>query len=181
MKLFTAQAEWQGYRIDSIPVDYVMHVESPPEYPDNHRAILMHEAWKYAQRNNRNGVWWLTCDIALDPDDRQAMYDAVHEYPGLVHTGLVKLWPASTGRDSWMWSHRGGTIGAPVATQDETAPVTYFSIDCVWTPRALLDLAFPVIEGAQWNHIDLRLSEIAAENGIGARVVLGCRPKHLHY
>lgn len=181
MKLFTVQAEWQGYRINSIPVDHVMHVESPPKYPDNHRAFLMSQASRLARENGHNGVWWLTCDIALDPGDVQAMEDAVHESPELVHTGLVKLWPASTGRDTWMWSHRSGKIGAPTATQDETAPVTYFSIDCVWTPVRLLDLAFPRIEGAQWNHIDLRLSEIAAENDIGARVVAGCRPKHLHY
>lgn len=154
---------------------------APPEYPDNHRAILMSELWEHVRAAGAAGICWLTCDVALDPGDLEAIRDAATALPGIVHTGFVKLWPASTARDDWMWSHRTGTLGYPVATQDETAPVAYFSIDAVWTPAALLDLAFPAGKAWAWNEIDLRLSEIALTTGIPARVVPGCRPKHLHF
>lgn len=175
------QAAWHGYRINSIPVDQVINVGSPPEFPDNHRAILMADAWQVLRKKGCDGIWWLTCDVALDPDDQIAMIKSINQRPEHVWTGMVKLWPQSTGRDTWMWSHRGGSMGNPVATQDETAPVTYFSIDCVWTPAALLDLAMAQIEEWPWNHIDVKLSELAIYHRIPVHLVHGCRPKHLHF
>lgn len=98
-----------------------------------------------------------------------------------MHTGLVKLWPESTGRPDWIWSHRGGTLGSPVASQDESAPVSYVSTGFLFTPARLLDLAVSVMPFWQWAEVDVGLSEIALRAGIPAAVVPGCQPKHLHF
>lgn len=137
--------------------------------------------WEVARSIGVKGVLWLAPDVALDPDDLAAMDNAVAAAPDEVHTGLVKLWPVSTGRKEWMWSHRTGSVGNPVATQDETAPVTYFSMDACYMPHRLLDAGFPRAAQVAWMQVDVVLSEVAAVNGIPASVVPGCRPKHLHF
>lgn len=109
------------------------------------------------------------------------MQRAVTYRPERVHTGLVKLWPASTGRDDWMWSHRGGHIGQPVATQHEPNPIIYFSLGFLWVPRRLLSLAFPRHEDWRWGEMDVQLSELAYHNQIPVSSVAGCTPKHLHF
>lgn len=120
-------------------------------------------------------------DVAADPDDLAAMLESVDERPGDVHTGLVKLWPASTGRPDWIWSHRGGQLGAPVAHQDESQPVTYFATGLTWLPTRLLQLSMIVLPGATFHEFDTTLSEVALRHGIPAHVVRQCRPKHLHF
>lgn len=131
--------------------------------------------------NSIPGVLWLDPDVAADPDDLEAMRLAVTMAPADMHTGLVKLWPESTGRDDWIWSHRGGTLGYPAATQKDTRTVAYVATGFLWTPARLLDLVFPRLEAAQWQEVDVALSETALEHGIEARTVPGCRPKHLHF
>lgn len=181
MDIFIAQAQWNGYRVNSVPINHVIDARPEPEFPPNHRAQLMSDLWCTDLRSEQPGVLWLTCDVALDPGDLAAMARSIAWRPADVHTGLVKLWPTSTGRPDWMWSHRTGTIEQPAATQDETAPCVYFTIDCVWTPARLLDAAFPAISGDYFSQIDLSLSRIAHGLGIVAHLVPGCRPKHLHF
>lgn len=137
-------------------------------------ALLLHHS-------GAPGVLWLDCDVAADPDDYEAMAAVVQVLPEDVHTGMVKLWPTSTSRDTWIWSHRGGTLGAPAATQDESTPVAYVSTNFLWIPARLLSLAFPAGASWQWTEIDVQLSEIALRNEIPAHAVLACRPKHLHF
>lgn len=127
------------------------------------------------------GILWVDPDVAADPDDLGAMQLAVSSHPGWVHTGLVKLWPISTGHQDWIWSHRGGSMGFPAVTQDETVPVSYISMGFVWTPAVLLDTAFPRYRSWEYPQIDVGLSELAQVLGIPMSVVPGCRPKHLHF
>lgn len=141
----------------------------------------MSRIWRRVRHTGVTGILWLDPDIAADPDDLAAMNAAVLEHPADLLTGAVKLWPESTGRPDWIWSHRGGTLGFPVATQEETAPVAYVAQGFLYTPARLLDLVFPAHEGAQWAEVDVLLSEYALSNGIPARLVAGCRPKHLHF
>lgn len=127
------------------------------------------------------GVLLLGCDVAADPDDYEAIDAAQWLRQGLVLTGLVKLWPASTGRPEWMWSHRGGKLGHPEAGQLDIIFPRYFSLGFVFIPRILMDLAFPEHANWQWGEMDVGLSELAMRNGIPARVVYGATPKHLHF
>lgn len=127
------------------------------------------------------GVLWMDPDVAADPDDLDAMADAVADRPADVHTGMVKGWPASTGRPDWIWSHRSGRLGYPEAHQQEDAPVVYVSTCFLWTPARLLDLAQPVMPAWRWEQVDVGLSELALAHDIPRWAVPGCRPKHLHF
>lgn len=176
-----AQSMWCNYRVISHPADYIIDIWPEDNYPNGKEAAGIAEAWSLARTAGHAGLLLLGCDVAADPDDYQAMAEAVQLAPWSLHTGLVKLWPESTKRDDWIWSHRGGTLGAPAATQDETVPVAYVSLGYLWVPGRLLDLAAPDMGTWQWGSVDVKLSELALASGIAAHVVPGCRPKHLHY
>lgn len=181
MNLYTAQVKWAGYRVDSITVDTEMDVWPTPEYPHGQKALHMNNTWERMREYRIPGILWLDPDVAADPDDLAAMQQAVEMAPACMHTGLVKLWPESTQLDHWIWSHRLGTLGQPIATQLVTDVVAYVSTGFLWTPAELLDLVFPLIRDAQWAEVDVALSEHALQAGIIARTVTGCQPKHLHF
>lgn len=181
MRLYTVQNSWCNYRVISIPVDEIMPSRPVPNWPHGRKALHMALAWERARALGHPGVLWLDPDVAADPDDLSAMDYAVARAPDLMWTAAVKLWPESTGLPYWIWSHRGGTLGQPVATQDESVSVAYVATGFLWTPGALLDLAFPRYSHWQWEQVDVGLSELALAAGISARLVPGCRPKHVHF
>lgn len=175
------QSEWCGYRVIGPRADYVIHVIPEPGYEHGLEAAGIAAVWDHADRHGALGLLLVGCDVAADPDDIAAMRSAVLERPADLHTGLVKLWPESTGREEWIWSHRGGTVGFPAATQDLAVPVAYVSLGFLWAPARLLELAAPHLAARQWGETDVYLSETALNHGIAAHVVPDCRPKHLHY
>lgn len=181
MRLYTVQNEWQGNRIPSIPCDYVIQSHPAPGYPHGLLGAGLVHAWTMTHVYPLAGILWLDPDVVADPDDVSAMAAAVEQLPGDLHTGMVKLWPASTGRDTWIWSHRTGSLGAPAATQDDQAPVAYVSTCFLWMPARLLDLICPRAQGWPWDGFDVQLSEAALRAGIEAHAVPACRPKHLHF
>lgn len=181
MVITVAQSQWCGYRIRGIAANYVFDVWPTPDYPHGREARHIARLWQKHGTSAISGLLLVGCDIAADLDDAAEMGWAIISNPRDVHTGMVKLWPASTGREDWIWSHRGGSLGDPAATQDETAPVMYFSIGFVWLPARLLDLACPAMEAWHWGETDVKLSELALINGIPAHAVRHCRPKHLHF
>lgn len=158
-----------------------MDVWPSDKYPHGNKAFHMSEIWNGIKGFGHPGVLWLDPDVAADPDDIAAMEQAITARPADMHTGLVKLWPESTGQPHWIWSHRGGTLGFPEATQQIADVVQYVATGYLWTPARLLDLVFPTIRDAQWEAVDVALSEYAIRAGIPARTVRGCQPKHLHY
>ncbi len=181
MKLPIVQSQWNGFRIDSLHPDIVLDVRPTEAYPRGREAWHLSRTWLDIRGWNVPGVLLLGCDVAADPDDYQAMKSAVFRRPEVVHTGLVKLWPASTGRPEWMWSHRGGTINDPEAGQLDIIHPVYFSLGFVYIPRQLLDLAFPTNDNWKWGEMDVGLSEIAYFHSIPINVVYGAMPKHLHF
>jgi hypothetical protein len=181
MRLPIAQIQWKGFRVNSLAPDYVLDIWPEPGWDHGRKAREMSDLWTGQLAGRAHGVLWMDPDIAADPDDLAAMQQAVSGSTGAMLTGLVKLWPQSTSRHDWIWSHRGGTIGFPAATQDETAPVSYISLGFLWTPSRLLDLAFPAGRNWRWEQVDVGLSELALSHGIPAATVPECRPKHLHY
>ena len=175
------QSEWCGYRVRGITPDHVLHIWPEGNWPHGREAKAISDTWQLRPGPWDSGLLLVGCDVAADPDDLEAIRSAVELAPRDVHTGMVKLWPESTGRDDWIWSHRGGSVGFPAATQSETAPVMYFSIGFAWIPARLLNLACPAMESWQWGETDVRLSELALHHGIDAHSVGRCRPKHLHF
>ena len=176
-----AQSMWCNYRVISLQADYVIDVWPEDNWPKGREAAGIGLAWSMAQAEGHAGLLLLGLDVAADLDDLGAMTAAVLDRPADLHTGMVKLWPESTGRDHWMWSHRGGTLGKPAVLEDGSAPVSYVSLGFLWVPGRLLDLAMPEI--ASWPHgqADVRLSEVALANGVPAHAVQACQPKHLHF
>lgn len=181
MKLLIAQSQWCGYRVISLPVTFILDIWPTPEFPKGDEANQIANAWLRARDLGATGMLLLGCDVAADPDDLAAMTAAAARAPEDIHTGLVKLWPQSTSRETWMWSHRGGTLGEPTVLDDETAPVSYVSLGFLWCPARLLDLSAPVMGAWQHGQADVRLSEVALRAGIPMHAVPDCRPKHLHF
>ena len=175
------QSMWCNYRVISLQADYVIDIWPEENWPTGREAAGICLAWSMARAEGHSGLLLLGLDVAADPDDYDAMVTAVAENIQDLHTGMVKLWPESTGREDWMWSHRGGTLGKPAVLEDGSAPVSYVSLGFLWVPARLLDLAAPEI--ASWPHgqADVRLSEVALANGVPAHAVQACRPKHLHF
>ena len=151
------------------------------DWPTGRKGKATAEAWLRLRSEVRAGLLVIDNDVAADPDDLAAMRQAVEQLPQDVHTGLVKGWPASTGRPDWIWSHRGGTLGSPVPGQDETVPIAYISTCFVWLPARLLDLAAPELPYLRWEQVDVFLSEVALAHDIPCHAVYQCRPKHLHF
>lgn len=181
MSPLIVQSQWKGFRISSLTPDHILDVQPTDEYPRGQEAALLAILWSKLRMQDIPGLLLLGCDVAADPDDYEAMSSAVFLQPHDVHTGMVKLWPASTGRPDWMWSHRGGTVGNPVAGQHDVIHIAYFSLGFVFVPRRLLDRAFPAHANWKWGEMDVGLSEIAGRNHIRIHAVPDCTPKHLHF
>lgn len=147
---------------------------------DTQGAALAY-AWDVLGGRGAPGLIVLDLDVVIDPGDLAAMYGSSYEHPADVLVAPVKLWPASTGRAEWIWAHRGGSLGSPAATQDEDAPIAYFTPNCTYMPARLLDAARPGLPGWEWPRPEVELSELALHLGIPARLVPACRPKHLHF
>lgn len=181
MKMPIAQSQWCGYRVISLAANHIIDVWPTPDKPKGNEAEKIAECWKANSDSGYPGLLLLGCDIAADPDDLAAMAASVAQLPADLHTGMVKLWPASTSRDTWMWSHRTGSLGQPAVITDERAQPTYVSLGFLWVPARLLDLAAPVMGRWQHGDTDVQLSEVAIRAGIPAHAVPDCRPKHLHF
>lgn len=181
MSLPVIQSMWNDYRIESLDVDHVLDIRPEIGFPRGREALELSKLWKTLRDTGVPGVVLLGCDVAADPDDYEAISAAAFLKPDHVHTGMVKLWPASTGRPDWMWSHRGGTIGNPEATQLDPIHIAYFSLGFLYVPRLLMDLCFPAHDNWAWGQMDVGMSEIAWQNHIPIRAVYDARPKHLHF
>jgi hypothetical protein len=181
MTITIVQSQWKGFRVDSLPVSHVLDIQPEPEYEHGREAKALSDLWISIRDTDVSGLLLLGCDVAADPDDYMAIAKAVQYHPQRVLTGMVKLWPASTGRNEWIWSHRGGIYGAPEAGQHSVEYPAYFSLGFLWVPRQLLDLAFPEHDDWRWGQMDVGLSEIALHSRIVAQAVTDCRPKHLHF
>lgn len=181
MEIPLVQIQWAGNRIVSLPADYILDVIPLPEWPNGRKGQLLAGLWAQLRDLGRQGLVLMDPDMAADPDDWSAMAQAVEADPGSVLTCMAKAWPASTSRPDWYWSHRGGRLGYPTVSQDETVPIVYVSTCMVWLPGRLLDLAEAQLPGWRWDEVDVGLSEVALRHDIPLKAVYACRPKHLHF
>lgn len=181
MGLLIIQSQWNGFKVDSLPPDITLNVTPEPGYPQGRYAFLLSQVWKRIRKNNIPGVLLMGHNIAADPDDYEAIAAAASLHPERVLTGMVKLWPISTGRAEWVWSHRGGTYGRPEAGQLDILRPAYVSTDFLYVPRQLMDLAFPM--HADWTHMEIGmyLSGLAIQHRIATRVVYTAAPKNLYF
>lgn len=181
MEMQIAQIQWRGYRVSGIAPDHILDVQPDAEFPQGRKGLLSAELWRALSARGEAGVLWLDPDIAADLDDLASMRAAVNLSPQDVHTATVKLWPASTGRASWMYGHRlTGTV-SELEGQRWCQRPRYWTTSMVWTPSRLLDLALPGLPERPWQGFDLWLNELSLAHDITAWAVHDCRPKHLHF
>jgi hypothetical protein len=156
-----------------------LHVGPEPGWPFGRKGLALDGAWRQLRSRGCAGMLVLDGDVAVDPLDYAAMGGAIHADPRAVHVGPVRLWPASTMRESWAWGHWRTGAGPGQEWCEEPDRWTF---GFTFLPRRLLhaagreglrDWAFP--------GVDLRMAATAKKWGIPARVVPGCYPKHMHY
>jgi hypothetical protein len=175
------QFQRQGFSIESLTPDLEFDVWPEIGYPHGRPALILSNSWKHLRRTGVKGVLLLGHDVVADPDDHQAMVTSAGLQPASVHTGLMKLWPPSTGCAEWEWSHRGGSLGKPESSQLDIIHPAYFSLGFTFLPRQLMDLAFPANDNWGSDGMAVGLSEIALQANIRTIVVYDAMPKHVHF
>jgi hypothetical protein len=156
-----------------------LHVGPEPGYPFGRRGLAIAGAWRQLGSRKDAGMLLMDGDVAIDPLDLAAMGDAIAATPAMVLVGPVRLWPASTMRESWVWGHWKAPHGP---TQDSVERPDRFGFGFTYLPAALLERAIAAgLEGWTFPNVDVRVSDTARRHRIRARVVDHCHPKHLHY
>jgi hypothetical protein len=155
-----------------------LHVGPEPGAPFGRKGRALAGAWRQLKTGQCAGMVIQDADVAVDPLDVSAMLDTVFRFPELVWTAPVRLWPASTQRESWVWGH--WAEGGP--SQDPCPEPAFFSFGLTYLPRAVLDKAVTMgLERWDFPGVDRRMSLAARAAGVKIRVVDGCQPKHMHY
>ena len=109
------------------------------------------------------------------------MHAHIETDPEAVWVAPHKLWPASTGRGDWVWGHGPWDDTVPVMSQELYAPVEWFALGFTFTPRGLLEVAWPDLGAWEYGMIDMGLSRYARQNAIPMRLAILASPKHVHF
>jgi hypothetical protein len=155
-----------------------LHVDPEPGFPFGRKGRQLAAAWEHLSGPEFDGMLIMDGDVLIDPADHSAMMAAIDAQPALVHTAPVRIWPASTKRPGWVWSH-----WAEGASQDiDRHGVKWFSFCYTYLPAALITRSLRAgLASWQYPGVDSQVSRTAAAAGIGVDVVRGCWPKHLHW
>ncbi len=157
---------------------YTLHVDPEPEYPFGRKGLALASAWRQLGTPEAAGMVILDGDVAIDLTDHAAMLVAIEKEPGKVHVAPVKLWPASTKLQRWVWGHGKGRF----TNRDDPDDPDMFGFSFTYLPRVLIE-AVIAAGMTQWTYpnVDRLTHQTAKEQGIGARTVRGASPKHLNY
>jgi hypothetical protein len=155
-----------------------LHVGPEPGYPYGRKGLALLGAWRQLRTEHCTGMVVMDGDVVIDPLDTAVMLETVGRYPDDVWTAPVRLWPASTQRESWVWGHWNGQ--GP--SQQPCADPTFFSFCFTYIPRRVIDQAASMgLDRWTFPGVDRRMSLAARAARVPVRVVDGCTPKHLHY
>lgn len=176
--LLCVQVDWDRTAI-TLPIRYHrLHVDPEPGHPFGRKGRQLAAAWGQLAGPEFDGMLILDGDVAIDPADHAAMMTAIDARPGIVHTAPVRIWPASTKRPGWVWSHWPGQASQEL----ETAGIRWFSFCYTYLPRALITRSLRAgLRGWHYPGVDTKVCEQAQAAGISVNVVGGCWPKHLHW
>jgi hypothetical protein len=136
-----------------------------------------------------DGILFCDGDVAIDPDDIEAMDRSVNCYPNEVNVAPVRLWPTQWQRTEingyrWVWGHAAETTWPWDFSQqllfDE--PMHQFTFCFTYLPADLIEEC--IRDGMEeWCYpgVDGRVMSSARKAGTPVRLVEGCWPKHLNY
>jgi len=156
---------------------YRLAVDPEPGYPLGRKGLQLARAWETLALADTAGMVILDGDVAIDPRDLAAMLAAIELEPGCVHVAPVKLWPASTKLDRWVWGH-----GRDHFTRTDTDDPNMFGFSFTYLPARLIRSCLR--HGlADWTYpnVDANTRARARALGISVRVVREASPKHLNY
>lgn len=156
-----------------------LHVDPEPGHPFGRKGRQLAAAWRQLADPTFDGMLILDGDVMIDPADHQAMLDAIDARPGVVHTAPVRIWPASTKRPGWVWSHWAAAGASQIIDYDD---VGWFSFCYTYLPAELITRCLRA-GLARWRYpgVDMQVSEQARAAGIPVNIVPECWPKHLHW
>jgi hypothetical protein len=156
---------------------YTIRVDPEPGHPCGRKGLQLAAAWQTLSTPAAAGMVILDGDVAIDPHDLAAMLAAVELDPDVVHVGPVRLWPASTKLDRWIWGHGRGRF-----TRDDVDDVDMFGFSFTYLPRRLvLDCIEHGLASWAYPHVDERTRGRCHALRIGVKVLRNASPKHLNY
>jgi hypothetical protein len=156
---------------------YTVHVDPEPGWPLGRKGLQITAAWETLAGAETAGLVTLDGDVAIDPQDLAAMLAAVEQHPADVLIAPVRLWPASTKMERWIWGHGKGGF----SRNDPDDPdmfgfsFTYLPARLVTTmiAQGLADVTYP--------SVDATARRIARELKLRCRVVREASPKHMNW
>jgi hypothetical protein len=148
------------------------------EYPVGRKGLVLWSAWQQlGVKANADGMLIVDGDVAIHPGHVIAMFNAINDKPDAVHTAPVKLWPGTSGYDSWVWAH-----WEHEPSQEIDRVAKYFSFCFTYLPKKLLDACYKggIINWAYPN-VDASVSDWARRSNIEGYSVPGIEPVHMHW
>jgi hypothetical protein len=163
-----------------------LHVAPEPGYPFGRKGLQLATAWKHLAAPHTAGMLVADGDVAFDHQDLNDMYQAINLDASCVWTAPIKLWPVSTKRTRWVWSHllEWPDEQAQVDNRGDTDPDFTFSFCFTYMPRRLIDAVIGrgQLRTVQYPHVDQTCMEWARKLSVPVRIVRGhCSPKHMNY
>lgn len=156
-----------------------IHVGPEPGWPCGRKGLALAGAWKQlAPHDGADGMLILDADVAVDPQMVVTMMAAIGSDPESVWTAPVRIWPVSTMRDGWVWSHWD-----QAASQEIDEEARWFSFCFTYLPARLIEHCLKDRRMLTWTYprVDAAVSKAAQQLGIKGRVVQDCFPVHLHW
>jgi hypothetical protein len=159
---------------------YHLRIGPTESHPFGRKGYALATAWRRLNRTGQlSGMLILDGDVAIDPYDYKAMQLAIDTYPDAVHVAPVRLWPVSTGRETWVWGHWKG----PDPSQNfcDSQP-DWFGFSFTYLPAMLIELSIRAgLRRWEYPSVDSQVSWTAKRTKTPVKVVSACHPKHLHY
>jgi hypothetical protein len=181
-----ARFNWDGTAVQqNLPYHPYMtfkdiHITPSAQWPTGQKGLALARYWETQEcrLSPPLGIILLDGDVVIDPSDLRFMVQAIEMNPVSVHTAPVKLWTHTARGPMWTWAHQDerGLSAEPCDN-----PI-YFSFGFTFLPGILMDAAVSGdLRNQIYPYVDEYMSNLAAKNGIGIRVVNDCAPKHLHF
>jgi hypothetical protein len=179
-EILCVRKSWNNTALN-IPIPgnfYLLHINPSADHPFGEKGKVLANGWRQLGNENMAGMLILDGDVAIEPGDLTNMLAAIHEHDKMVVVAPVRIWPKSTKRNSWVWSH-WSDHGSQVM---ETENVRWFTFNFTYLPRKVIEQALS--DGlVDWTYpsVDTRMSKAAMRAEVPVYVAENVLPKHLHF
>jgi len=163
---------------------HTLHYGPEPGHPHGRRGLAVGSAWKRlttAPAHDAAGLLMMDGDVVIDPVDYQEMQESIASRPVWVWVAPIRLWPASTGLDDWVWGHwPGGPQNRSQRLQYDD--IAWWGLGMTYLPRRLIARCLrDGLRNWEYPNVDSCINQRAQALGLDVGVVATCEPKHLNY